>query len=237
MTRQIGLLECDHVPAHLRSIQGDYRDMFRRLFPDLNFRDYDVVNNRFPQSVSDCEAYIATGSRYSVYDQQPWIKKLGELVQRIHAEGKYFVGICFGHQILAQALGGQVRKNEKGWCVGSHTFTLLEGPEWMQPAKQSFNLLMSCQDQVTMLPPGSTLLAQADDCPTGMFQVGPKMLGVQGHPEYPKAFNQALMEERRHLIGATKVGEGIQSLSGDLDAGTFAQWVYRFLDLDSGSNL
>ncbi|GGM77826.1 GMP synthase [Dyadobacter beijingensis] len=232
---KVGLLECDHVREELLPIAGDYREMFPALFaqvaPDWEFTFYDVCNGHFPASVDECEVYLCTGSKFSVYDDEPWIGHLKEFVREIHAAGKKYIGICFGHQMLAEALGGKVQKAMVGWCVGVHNFQVLSQEDWMSPPRPSFNLLMMCQDQVMELPPDSTILAETQDCPVGMFRAGTHMVGIQAHPEFSKPYEKALMEIRTERIGAAKVEMGIVSLELPLHELTFANWLKNFAAL------
>jgi GMP synthase-like glutamine amidotransferase len=230
---KIALLECDHVREELQHIAGDYRNMFPALFsqvaPDWEFEFLDVCNGHFPASTDVCDVYICTGSKSSVYDDEPWIHQLKDFVRNIHSSGKVFIGVCFGHQLLGEALGGKVQKSAIGWCVGVHSFDLVKQEEWINPATPSFNLLMMCQDQVLQLPPESVLLAKTYDCPNAMFRVGNNMLGIQAHPEFPKEYNKALMELRVERIGAEKVKAGVSSLAITTDELTVAEWIRKFV--------
>jgi GMP synthase-like glutamine amidotransferase len=163
-----------------------------------------------------------------VYDEEEWIFTLKDFLRQIYQSEKIYLGVCFGHQMLAEALGGKVEKSEVGWCVGVHTFQMLEHRSWMVPALPAVNLLMMCQDQVMQLPPDSTLLASTPDCPVAMFQVGKRMVGVQAHPEFPKKYDQALMELRVERIGAAKVALGIASLELPTHELVMAQWLKNF---------
>jgi GMP synthase-like glutamine amidotransferase len=227
---KIGLLECDHVMPELRQFGGDYRDMFPALLPTLEFVPYDVCMGQFPAGVDDCEAWLCTGSRYSVYDGEGWIQELKDFVRELHRSEKKFVGICFGHQLLGEALGGRVRKSERGWCVGVHTFSALQVEDWMAPPLDSLNLLMSCQDQVVVLPEGATLLASAPDCEVGMFRVGSHMLGIQAHPEFPLAYARALMEMRLSRIGEETVQRSRATFGLPVHAPAVAEWMLQFLN-------
>ena len=227
---KVGLLECDHVTGKFHHIGGDYRDMFPALLPNLEFEFFDVCNGRFPESVQECDAYVCTGSKYSVYDDIDWIHRLKALVQEIHRAQKPFVGVCFGHQMIGEALGGKVRKAEVGWCVGVHSFTLLQREAWMTPTENEFKLLMLCQDQVQELPPDSRVLAQSPDCPVGMFTVGQAMLGIQAHPEFPKAYVSAIIQDREQRIGEAKTRSALESLNQGTHTPTLSRWISNFLE-------
>jgi len=229
----LGLLECDHARPEFLSIAGDYRDMFPALFhqidPSIRFRFYDVVNGEFPRDPRECDAYLSTGSSFSVYDDEPWIHQLISFVQTLDQQEIPYIGVCFGHQMIGQALGGKVGKAPVGWCVGVHTFRVQEQREWMNPAREQFSLLMMCQDQVLELPPDTQVLASSDNCPNAMIQKGRHILGIQAHPEFPAAYDRALMELRIERIGAEKVRKGIESLNTPTDHLAFARWIVNFL--------
>jgi GMP synthase-like glutamine amidotransferase len=225
----IGLLECDHVMEKFRSVAGDYSDMFSALFAGHEIVPFDVVNGRLPGHADDCDAYLTTGSKFSVYDDVPWIRDLQAFVRDLYAREKVYVGVCFGHQMLGQALGGRVEKAPVGWCVGRHTFSILKREPWMEPFQEKYSLHMMCQDQIVELPPDSTVLAATADCPVGMIRVGERMLGLQAHPEFPMAYEKALMEDRVERIGAEKVRAGLASLGPGLDAVLVAGWITRFI--------
>ncbi|MEZ4777724.1 MAG: amidotransferase [Bacteroidia bacterium] len=224
-----GLLVCDHINENFHHISPDYTTMFRALLPDLDLIPFMVIDGEFPENAEACDAYIATGSRFSVYDEVEWVLRLKTFVQEIYASGKKYAGVCFGHQMLGEALGGKVEKSPHGWCVGVHTFSILQTEPWMKPFQSEVNLLMMCQDQVIRLPENSIHLAAAADCPVAMFRVGENMLGIQAHPEFSPVYDRALMENRVERIGREKVEMGISSLEKTPDREIVAEWIRKFL--------
>jgi GMP synthase-like glutamine amidotransferase len=227
---RIGLLMCDHVRPEFRDIAGDYPDMFAAWLPQATLVPFEVVHGEFPVDINICDAYLCTGSKYSVYDDEPWIHMLQRFVQVLHEREKPYVGVCFGHQMIGQALGGRVEKAAVGWCVGVHRFTVHKREDWMDPYQPEFNVLMMCQDQIVELPPGAEVLASTADCPIGMIRVGRTVLGLQGHPEFPLEYERTLMQDRVGRIGAEKVDIGLASLGQGLDDLVLAAWMATFME-------
>lgn len=228
----IGLLQCDHVSEQFQHIIPDYPQAFQDLFakhaPDIHLRVYDVCHGELPQSVDECQGYLTTGSRHSVYDNVDWIHQLAEFVRQIHAHNAKFVGICFGHQMIAFALGGKVAKSDHGWGIGTKPVTLQETPAWMTPNQSEYRLLLSHQDQVLDIPNGGRVLGGNEHCPISMLGVGSHMLGIQAHPEFTTEYAQALMQSRVERIGAKTVEDAQQTLSDKTDEAAVVQWIDAF---------
>jgi GMP synthase-like glutamine amidotransferase len=230
--RSIALLECDHVNADLRHVAGDYGDMFEVLLrthaPELDLDHVDVVGGEPLPELGAHDGLIITGSRDSVYDDLPWIERLSELIRGAHADAVPVVGICFGHQLIAQALGGRVARAEVGWGVGVHDATVTQRRPWMVPAAETFRLLMSHQDQVLELPAGAEVLATSPHAPIAAFQVD-TLVGFQGHPEFVADYLGALLPTRVERVGAQRVAAALASLRTPTDHATIARWMAEFL--------
>ena len=228
---KIGLLECDHVGARLRHFAGDYRDMFATLFEKystgVSLRPYDVINGGLPASIDECDGFVATGSRFSAYDDEAWIKELKEFVRRLAAANRRFVGICFGHQILAEALGGRVARSHLGWGIGVHEMNLVHSESWMKPPLESCSILYSHRDQVEELPENGVLLGSTPHCPVAMFRAGQTMLGVQGHPEFTAEYAEALVHGRADIIGRETMEAAV--FKSRVDDVPLTAWIVNFL--------
>lgn len=229
---KLGLLECDHINGALRDIAGDYRQMFTDLFnrhaPQFQLEYFDVRNGEFPASANACEAFVCTGSRFSVYDDEGWIHELKGFVRLVCDANRPFVGICFGHQMMAEALGGKVEKAEQGWGIGVHDLNVIKPEHWMQPEQAKCKVQYTHRDQVVRLPENSVLLGESDHCPVAMFRVGENMLGIQGHPEFPAAYAEALVRGRTDLIGADKVNAA--KFNAPTDEAVITNWLAKFLN-------
>jgi GMP synthase-like glutamine amidotransferase len=232
----IGILAADPALESLRDEFGNYIVMFKNLLQEgaegrkLDFRAYDVIDFQYPVDIDECDGYIITGSRASVYDDESWIRELERFVLQLHAARKKLVGICFGHQLVAQALGGKTEAAEVGWGVGVHTHRVHEVADFMLPSKQEISLLVSHKDQVTELPEGARLLAGSDFCTHAMFQVDNHILTFQGHPEFVKGYSRGLMELRKEIVGIDKYTEGVASLARATDEKSVARWVLAFIE-------
>jgi len=228
---KVGLLGCDHVMEHLRPIAGDYDRMFASLFaryaPQIELVYFDARAGELPASLGACEAYVTTGSRFSAYDDEAWIRALKDFVRQLHEADRPFVGICFGHQVMAEALGGKVEPSPQGWGVGVHGMNVVRTENWMQPQQSSCNIQYSHRDQIVRLPEQSVVLAESDHCPVAMFRVGEKMLGIQGHPEFPADYVQALVRGRVEIIGAEKVNA--TDFTTPTDDAVITDWLSNFL--------
>jgi GMP synthase-like glutamine amidotransferase len=124
--------------------------MVRELLGSRSATVFDVRERHLPRSVSACEAYVITGSSAGVYDDLPWIKDLMAFLRSARGASK-LIGICFGHQAMAQAFGGAAVKSPKGWGIGLHRYELPVRPHWMDDAA-AVAVPASHQDQVVALP-------------------------------------------------------------------------------------
>ena len=231
----VGVLLCDHVSERNRPIAGDYADMFAALFaahaPTLEVVPVDAVGGELPGAVDDCEAWLCTGSRHSVYDpaQAHWIDPLAGFLRRVHRAGLPCAGICFGHQLLAHALGGTVARAATGWGVGVRDIAVVCPQPWMAPPASRLALQFMHQDQVVAVPPGGVVLGSAAHCPVAMLQVGPAMVGIQAHPEFGPAYVDVLLAAREDVIGPAVVAAARSGLGRPTDEAVVAHWLARVL--------
>lgn len=234
---KLGILKTDTVRPEWVPEFGEYPDMFIALLgradPSMEFVSYDVEGGVYPADIDEVDAYLITGSKSSVYDDQPWIPPLIKFVQEIAGRGKKIVGICFGHQLLAQALGGKTEKSPKGWGAGLHTHTFNQTPSWYDGGSEDLKILVSHQDQVVTVADGATVLAGSDFCENAVCQIGDQILTFQGHPEFIPEYSREIMEFRRELFGEDVYHSAVASISGDRkddqEGDRVANWVVKFL--------
>jgi GMP synthase-like glutamine amidotransferase len=235
---KLGILKTDTVRPEWVPEFGEYPDMFVALLgradPTMEFVSYDVEGGEYPVDIDEVDAYLITGSKSSVYDDKPWIPPLIKLVQKIAGRGKKIVGICFGHQLVAQALGGKTEKSDKGGGVGLHTHTFTQTPHWHDGGSEDLKILVSHQDQVVKNAEGATVLAGSDFCENAVCQIGDQILTFQGHPEFIPEYSREIMEFRRKMFGEEIYHSGVASISGDQkelqEGDRVATWIAKFLN-------
>lgn len=232
---KIGILLCDNVRSSLRSEFGDYPDKYIKNFTKLNesleFISYYCYENEFPEDIEECDAYIITGSRQAAYDDIPWIISLKHFIIKLHRAKKKTIGICFGHQVIASALCGKVERADHGWTVGVHTLHINETQPFMQPFKDSVNVVMLSEDQIQSLPKGEkiTCLASGSQSEYAMLQYDKHFLTIQGHPEFDREFTKALIAVRKDLIPKNRYDEGLTSLAKEDDNLLIFRWLLNFI--------
>ncbi len=228
----IGILNAYHFDPTPGNYQEDYdrliMEFTRRTFPNKKIRDFKIAMGDWPQGVEECDAWIITGSAKAAYDKDPWIEQLKRFIKEINKAKKKLIGICFGHQIIAAALGGEVTKSPSGWGVGVKTFKILDFQDWMKPALGEVSLLFSHQDQVSIPPKGAKLLAQDSFCPFQMFQIGEHILTLQGHPEFSVAFAKARLESRKDKVAPEIYKKAMSSFNDAKDDHVLSQWIRNF---------
>ncbi len=185
----IAILQTGHSPDAMIDEMGDYADMFKRLLSDhdMTFDTYSVVDGVFPDGPDAADGWLITGSKHGAYEDHDWIPPLEALIRDIHATDRPMIGVCFGHQIIAQALGGKVEKFAGGWSVG-RTEYVLNG--------ETVALNAWHQDQVTALPEGARVVGSNAFCANAMLAYGDRIWTVQAHPEFPSAYIDGLIRHR-----------------------------------------
>ncbi|MEM9972818.1 MAG: type 1 glutamine amidotransferase [Pseudomonadota bacterium] len=190
----IGILQTGHAPDAMRAAVGTYSQCFERLLAGEGFRftTWDVVDDIFPERVDAAEGWLITGSKHGAYENLPWIARLEEFLRAAYAAEVPIVGICFGHQILAQALGGRVEKFSGGWAVGPTSY------DW---GGKTVRLNAWHQDQVVEPPAEADVIARDAFCANAALAYGKRALTIQAHPEYDDAAIEMLIAARGPAMG------------------------------------
>ena len=220
---------------------GDYGQMFVDLFsePGQRWEVHDVENGDLPVRVNDYDGFVITGSRFSAYDDIAWIRRLQQFIRRIFQDEIPLIGICFGHQIIAQALGGEVRTNPRGWDVGLRKLVPTREAKRFPPWKNAKALprILEChQDIVSRLPPGAVHLASSELTEFEMYRIGRSVLSIQGHPEFDNETVREIIAElhARKILSALQILRAKKSLWVEPDRSFFRDMLQTVL-FSSGS--
>lgn len=221
---KLAILETGRPPGDLSDWFGDYPAMFERLLGDgFEVETFDVQAGRFP--TGDHDAILITGSPAGVYDGLSWIGPLSDFIRA--AGDRKMIGVCFGHQIMAEALGGMVVKSEKGWGAGLHRYSVVRREPWLD-GEREISIPASHQDQVVIQPPNTEIVAASDfTAYAALAWQDRPAISFQFHPEFEPAFAKALIEKRYDIV--PNPDAAIASLDAPNDNVRVGGWIRRFL--------
>ena len=230
---KLTIIQTGEVPAPLRNQFGPYRRMFERMFDGTGQGfSYDMVavsdGEPFPDPAS-LEGIVITGSAAGVYDDYPWLDPLRAFIRDAYSRRTPMLGVCFGHQIMADALGGDVRKSEKGWGLGRHTYGVKARPDFMRTAPAALAVACSHQDQVIVPPRDAEVILSSDFTPNaGLAYRNGAALSMQPHPEFLDDYTTALAELRRGKAPDNVVETAISSIATPSHSAEVAGYIGQF---------
>ena len=218
----IGILQCGHFPEAAGYPVRTYSDLYTQMLAGrgLEFRTWSVVDMEFPDSVHDAEGWLISGSRHGAYEDLPFIPPLEDFIRKAYAAEVPLVGICFGHQIIAKALGGKVEKFAGGWGVGRTDYKF-DG--------ETLALNAWHQDQVVEKPAEAEVIASSDFCRYAGFRYKGPAFSVQPHPEFDRTALDLLLNVRAPgVVAPDRIEAAKAAMEDPVDNTVMAEQIVTF---------
>ncbi len=228
---RVGLLLCGDVHDALQSRFGDYAQcLVKRLRldnPGAEIRTWRAWKGELPDDVWDADAYLVSGSPASVFDREHWIERLGGFIRSAHSAHRRLLGICFGHQMIHQALGGHVER-AAGWGLGIYPVRLYRRIAGL-PDSRPVALYAMHRDQVVTPAEGFELLGGSTFCPYYLMRHTDRVLTIQGHPEFTGDFFHQFLNVAEAKFDSNALAQARREIRGSDDSDATCQLLNQFL--------
>lgn len=222
---KIAILEMGVLSEELANRHGNFFELIRNwLTPaceeEVTFEQFTICLGDALPKPTDFDAYVISGSKHSVYEDLPWINESKRFLQTLKQLDIPMFGICFGHQLMAEAFGGKVEKSNKGWGVGIDEYQL---------SNHQQHVLVIHQDQVITAPTDSQVVGQSAHCELGMLDYDFAAKSVQFHPEFTPELVSDLLNQYRNTLGEELTKKALNKVSqANLNNLQFAQQIMHF---------
>lgn len=231
---KLAILDADILYDSLRPRYQCYGKMFSDLLSGVeanwDMEVLSVIEGNYPADIACFDAFLITGSKHDSFAETPWVVALREFIVNLYKQRKPMVGICFGHQILAHALGGKAGRSHAGWGLGVMQYQVAGQLPYLD-SDDDVALIVSHQDQVLALPPGAETLLSNDFCRFAAFYVPRNVLAIQGHPEFSAEYANDLLAVREDKLPAEAIERARHSLTAIPPQGArVAQWMKAFVE-------
>ena len=206
-----------------------FRDLFDAQEIRFEYKVYMTIGGQVPATLDEQDAFLITGSPLSVLDNHLFTNDLVAFVRACDAAKKPLIGACFGHQFIADALGGTVKKSKNSYNVGVEDTNFFEKKLWMKPKQQRLPMYVFHEDEVTHLPEGTQLLGSTPNCKIASFSKGKHIFTTQAHPEFTQEFMTSVVSYTAQNDQSFDPTVAISQLNFSTKGHIFANWCTEFL--------
>ena len=207
-------------------------NLLKPSLPEAKWTTIHCLEDNLPNDADGFDVYLITGGRYSVFEDFDWQHKLFDFIRQIYSNNIPLLGICYGHQAIAHALGGHVERFDNGWGAGVTSVNVIDQPAWLKPMAEKIYLLAMHQDQVTTIPTEATRFLDSHFCHNSGFYIEDRVLAIQQHPEFTSELCRDLIVRRKERIGK-QYKPALQSLDIQHQGEYVGQWIANFINLRS----
>ena len=207
-------------------------NLLKPSLPEAKWTTIHCLEDDLPNDADGFDVYLITGGRYSVFEDFDWQHKLFDFIRQIYSNNIPLLGICYGHQAIAYALGGHVERFDNGWGAGVTSVNIIDQPAWLLPMAEKIYLLAMHQDQVTTMPTEATRFLDSHFCHNSGFYIDDRVLAIQQHPEFSSELCRDLIVRRKERIGK-QYKPALQSLDIQHQGEYVGQWIANFINLRS----